>query len=390
MPAEPQGGPHARPTRILIVQFGEGVPVDANYRTGRHGRLARYLTELGHDVTRVAPSFRHDSRTQRELGEFHSNEGRAVIVPTASYQSNRGIERVRFIADLIRETVSVVRVHKPDVVLAGTPPPGMVAAVRTAAPRARVVADVRDLWPDALAPSRNSATGMVAAGLGRLLRTELYFASAAVGISSAMVNRVPSVRRGPVIPIGIDETMVGGDHPEPQGPVQICFVGNIGYQLDFEPLLQALTQAAHPWRLDIYGRGPRVKEIQDRIADLDGASFRGELAPSQVPIVLARYDVGVVPRVEGFGTAMSNKVFEYLGAGLRVFFRLEPGVGDELIATGLGELCTTAADWLEALELQAASLEHYRGERQTRIERSLDRYAGSRVDQRFADTLLGT
>lgn len=381
--------PANTPRRVVLAHLGEGIPGDTGYRPGRHGSLASYLSKAGFEVTRVAPSFAHYTRSQRDNGQTESEEGIAVVVPTPGYQKNRGFARVRFLASFVVGVARVVRSREPHTLIAAMPPPGLVAACRLFSRRTNVLVDIRDLWPDSLSPSPATRSGRILSIVGRLLAREMYLAHGAVGLSELMLRRAPKSRRLAVIPIGVSvpKAEFKTSPTNRVDPLRLCFVGDIGSHSDFGPLLDAILESKTDCELDVFGRGSGASALASRMTGIANARFCGELAQADVPSALQEYDVGVIPRVAGFGTCLPNKAFEYMQAGLHVAFRLEPGVGDELESLSLGTRCETVSEWSAALDCLSGSLRELRDERDARISLALSRFGQDESHARFRQVI---
>ena len=110
-------------------------------------------------------------------------------------------------------------------------------------------------------------------------------------------------------------------------PFTVGFLGTLKPWHGTELLLEAFAAAPaadqRRWRCEILGEGPQRHQLQQLAGQLgisEQVSFRGAVAPQQVPAAVARWDVAVAPYPQP-GDEHSHyfspmKVYEYLAAGL--------------------------------------------------------------------------
>ncbi|WP_044494122.1 glycosyltransferase family 4 protein [Nesterenkonia massiliensis] len=103
----------------------------------------------------------------------------------------------------------------------------------------------------------------------------------------------------------------------------VGFVGTLKPWHGTEQLLEAFASAAEPdqrWRMEIAGDGPQRAQLESLAADLgigDQVTFHGAVAPSRIPSLLRRFDVGAAPYPQVQDHYFSPlKVYEYMAAGL--------------------------------------------------------------------------
>ncbi len=387
--------------RIGIVHYGEHVPLDESYRPARMGQLAAWLTEAGADVTRFAPTYSHFAGCQRESWTGASTaEGTVVMVPTRPFESNRGVERLGFFADFASGTASAVAARPPfDVLLVGFPPPGVVSALRTRVrPCPPILADIRDLWPDALLTGDRPALARAIAVVGHGLASELRLTSGVVAMSATMLGRGPRRRRHRAIPYSISSELATAEPSvAPNGGLQAVFVGILNDFFDLATVVAGWSRfeaerdpTVGPPHLRIFGSGPLEGDLRELAADIDTATVAGWLPSAEVPTVVAQADVGISPTQPGLGTTLSNKVLEYLGTGALVLHTLEDEAADELAAACLGTRVTaTAEGWADAFLTAERRLATIRSERASRRAVALERYGRTTVERLWLSEIVG-
>jgi glycosyltransferase involved in cell wall biosynthesis len=265
-----------------------------------------------------------------------------------------------------------------DAFLIGHPPPGTLLVYRLLRGRGPVVTDIRDSW--------FGGDRAIARALRTLARRELGLSNRVTALS----RDVASWAELPpddvtIVPIGVDDVPTPPHDSDDEGTTRCVFVGTINANFRLEDWVENWPRhdAAH---LDIYGAGPNADRVEELSRAHPNVDFHGHLASDRVPEVLGRCDVGIAPTRPGFGTNISNKVAEYLAAGLLVLHSLEPEPSAVLAAHGLGESCSSDGSTLtDVLGRLATERDDLRSRREFRRRSSLDLLGWDRL----ATTMLG-
>ncbi len=391
--------------QVTIIHYGEDIPLDDGYRPIRYGQLAQWLTSAGIDVTRIAPTFSHLSHDQRPMSwsGTMTDEGRIELVKTRSYDSNRGAARLKFLAEFRAGVSDLVAGQRPsDLYLIGYPPPGLVRAVRgKVGAWPTIVADIRDLWPDAQMPSGNERLTQAAALAGRALARELRSANGVVAMSDTNLERSPAERRLRTIPLSISDRLIEADLAPVSGPMKAIFVGTLTKLFDFDSMIEgwrrfvqssadtvAIGTDTDPSvvgqrpSLSIVGNGPLDDHVRQLAERVPGIELPGRVPSNDVPGLLCRSDVGVVPLRTGQGTTMTNKVLEYLGTGTHLLHTLEPRLADELAEFGQ-RVDAEPSSWEAGFAEANHSLNRLRASRIERRRSATNRYSGPAIERQW-------
>jgi len=373
---------------VVIVHQGEDLPVDEGYAPLRYGRLATTLREQGYRVTRLSPSFSHFRRAQRSpiAPNFESEEGHVHLVPTRSFVSSISAARFGFIADFTRGTFRFVRDNRDniDAVLVGVPPPGAVSAVRAGlrgrsdGHRPRVVADIRDVWPDCLAVGGREKLEPLFTTIGRGLSQELRLADAVSAASLPMLQWAPRRPEMKVIPLGMGSGRFDPNQvPSAETPLRVCFISNHTAGFDFVPVLQGWRRfvqdlpitIGHPTAEFVFVGAEPADEDAHRLAVNDPTVvFLGRIPPSTIGGTLSGFDVGLAPTAPRFADSLGNKVFDYFASGLHVPHTILPEASENLDGLGLGTYVPLESDaWAEYFTWAATNLSQLRSTRTERI-----------------------
>jgi hypothetical protein len=270
-------------------------------------------------------------------------------------------------------TMRGMRLPRPDVVWASSPPLSVASAGRWIARRHRRpwVLEVRDLWPESAA-----AVGLLDPGsrayrvIDRLARTYARDAAAAIVPTPGLVELVrghgarevtlvtgaiedrpsdPEVRRRIRAELGIEDDACVFAYVGAHG-----VVNGLDVLLDAAELVAADTDAADrsPVRVVLAGAGSATAQIDARLAErpIPGVHKLGPVPKERARELLAAADVGLhLLRPDPvFESALPTKVLEYLGCHLP-FITTVPGLPSEVAAATGGDLAPDAAALADAM-----------------------------------------
>jgi glycosyltransferase involved in cell wall biosynthesis len=317
----------------IVAQFYEPEPCAASNRLSS---LAENLADRGHRVTVFTgmPSF--------PWGKVHADyRGKPSCT---EYAGNVRIERRRaFVAEngerggrargWISLSLAVTRAilfsrERFDTVVVSSPPitmtlPALLGAWRH---RARLVIDVRDVFPDmGVSLGVWKADGSIVRALGAAVGALYRHAALVVAVT-------PSARRS-ILDHGVPAERVllapngfafsQGVVPRPERserrPFTIAYAGNMGLATGLGMVLDAaaLLRDRDDLRFVLAGGGLDAAKLQARIASegLNNVEFRGVVTRRESLELLALADATIVPLHRGLTDAIPSKMFDALAIG---------------------------------------------------------------------------
>ena len=347
---------------IWLVTVGEPLPIDpGNERLLRAGLLADMLANAGHCVTWWTSSFNHWLKRHRfasgQIMKLRTNYTMRLL-RGCGYRSNVSIARLIDhwqIARQFRAQSRTIADH-PNVILCSFPPIELSAeAVRFGKEFGVPVAlDVRDLWPDIfenlvprpLRPLANTAMAPYFA----LTRTAMKGATAILAINEPFVQwgldyagRAATTLDRPFPmaypasePSAAEQRRATefwhshGVHAN-DGTFKAIFVGTIGRQFEFEPVIEA-AKALPNIRFIFCGTGDRFGYLQSLARNLNNVLFTGWIGAAEIWTLMRMAHVGLAPyhNEKSFTHSLPNKPLEYLSAGMPVVSSL-PGALAKLL-----------------------------------------------------------
>jgi glycosyltransferase involved in cell wall biosynthesis len=307
----------------------------------RHFDFAEALNRRGHDVTLIASSFDHFTRTETRLdpGEMSRIETiggvRFLWLRTPPYQGNtkRRVWNMMVFAWRLWRRCNIDDLAPPNVIVGSSPHLfGALAAWRLArAFGVPFVLEIRDLWPEALLEWSNMrADHPVVRGLALIERT-LY--RNADRIITLWPNSPPYIAargghpdRIEWISNGVALEEIRAQPPRaPGGPLTAMYLGAHGLTNSLHTVVDAAALLrtegyGDKIRFRLLGDGPMKPDLirQAERAGLDGVvRFETPVPKRRISEVMAEADIFLLPLHQGglYRWGMSpNKLFDYMAA----------------------------------------------------------------------------
>lgn len=367
--------------RTLIVTHY--FPPEIGAPQARLGDLARMWSDDGDEVTVITGMPNHPTgvvppRYRRKIRVDERADGYRVIRTWLYATPNEGIVKktLGHLSFMVTSVVLGLRPSGPaDVVVVSSPTFFSIlsAWILARTKRARLVVEVRDLWP-AIFVELGVITNRQLIWVLERLELAAYRAADAVvvvteGFRDDLIRRgippakVHTIRNG----VDVERFGTGGD-PEPgrahlgvaDGHTLVLYIGAHGISQGVADIADAaalLTQ--QPIHFAFVGEGAAKGELESRVHDLglSNVSLHPGVPREQVAELLAAADICLVPLrdVPLFQTFIPSKIFECFGSGKAVVgaVRGEPAEilraggaivvdpGDtEALAAAVGELAT--------------------------------------------------
>lgn len=238
-----------------------------------------------------------------------------------------------------------------DVVVCTTPPLLLTSsAVKIARKkRAKLVVDVRDVWPDVAYEMGSFEPGSLYGRFFEHIARRVYAASdLVVSVSPGKVEKLKgrvSDGRVVLIPNGIDEEFLENDEDPTlferlrlnDGPI-CAYVGNIGLAQGLGTLLD-IAKVRPRVRFLLFGDGADMAALEARTETegIANVEFCGKVDARGVKTVLKRAAVSYVPLVSSrLRDSIPTKMYEAFACGCPVLLAAEGDAADLLDACGLG------------------------------------------------------
>lgn len=384
---------------VWIVNPFDNLPLEG-YRPMRFWLMAEAFRRIGDNVVYWTSDFSHANKKKRVIASHVQTPFDVEFLKTREYRKNVSIKRLlshRSLAATFRRTAFAAikegRYSAPDLIIASSPPLGLVDAAHSVAAKtgAKVIVDVMDAWPETF---ERVVPRMLLWPLRRLAKRNYLRAAAITTVADNYAELVRSYgfcgdirrfyhgiaikgdcphRRGGTVPMQV-HTPEGDCPPTPEGdcphgrggtvPMRVVYAGSMGLSYDLKTVLEAAKILGSAVTLDIAGKGEAeaaLKEFAGREA-LSSVRFHGYLGEEALERLLESCDVGVVPMDPASCVGVPYKLADYAKSGLAVVSSLGgesaamlakygSGVSYRLgDATGLADALRSVAPRLDAMK----------------------------------------
>lgn len=344
---------HKRPPKhIAVVTMGVKLGDETRGYT-RFRFLSELLAREGFAVDLITSSFQHWEKAQRDCSKacYQDLPYRVVFIDEPGYTKNLDLGRILS----HRVAAKNLRAHFErtagtyDLIYAEIPPNDVARACAEAANALHIpfVADINDLWPEAM---RMVVDVPVVSDLAffpfaRDAKRVYQLLAAAVGTSDEYAARPAKDREKPypraTVYVGNDLASFDAgarehatDVNKPAGELWVTYAGTLGASYDVITLVEAadllerkrLTQAAAkgadpalalpPVRVKVLGDGPDREKLEARAAELDApVDFLGYTAYDLMAAYLCASDITVNSLVTSAAQSIVTKIGDYLASG---------------------------------------------------------------------------
>lgn len=347
-----------------IVQAQENPPDPRREpvrREWRSNTLAEMLADRGQDVVRWRSSFSHQAKTQLVEGSARvaTENYHHQYIDAPGYRRHVGLARVASHRALGRNFLSVAKSYTkpPDLIHVGNVPIDLCHAAVSYGREmgVPVIVDIRDLWPDIYADLLPGALSLLREPMRRWLSQRkgclgaaLTGATGITGLTQPYLDwGLAKAGRGQ----GPHDAVFAMAYPKPKAPpsdqavadlrarlkieptdVLACYIGNIGYQSDFEGLIESagyLADSNPNFKIVLAGSGPALEGLESLAGGKPNVILPGWLQAREVQALmhLSTFGLIVYKPVPNFLMNVPNKFAEYLAGGLVVSCSLEGEMG---------------------------------------------------------------
>ena len=331
--------------RVLLVTHY--YPPESGAPQARLSEMAARWVELGLDVTVLTGMPNHPTGVVAEgyrgaVACREQRDGVRVLRNWVYATPNEGFVK-KTLGHLSFMVSSVLlggpRIDRPDVVVVSSPTFFSIGSAWVLARlhRARLVVEVRDLWPAIFVELGVLTNRRIICLLERLELAAYRAADAVVVVTDGFrddlvrrgvpVSKVTTIRNGVDLerfsprskPIMGDRSWLGGM----DGELLVLYIGAHGISQGLSSVVEAAAMVAGEGiHVSLVGEGAGKHAVRERVEKLEvkNVSMLPGVPRDRVPELIAAADVCLVPLrdVPLFATFIPSKMFEYLGAGKAV------------------------------------------------------------------------
>lgn len=341
------------------------------------------FVSLGHEVTVIASS----ANKNNGVVDLSSHQERILYSPTIPMKKKTTF--VRMLNNLsfgMSSVLTAIRAGKADVVITTSPPP-LVSIPGWFIARckgAKLVYDVRDIWPDvALEMGSFSENGFFCKVFRWITGFMYKHADMVTTVSPGKVEKIkghvaarPGRHSGPahtdkvkLVGNGLDENVTRlpfdqsvVDQYELDTKPTCVYIGNIGLAQGLDALLDVAAKTSHrEMQFLLFGTGAEKAALEQRVKQegLDNVKFCGIIAHDKVRSILSRAKISFIPlKNSNMKDSIPTKVYEALGIGCPVLLVAEGDSCAIVEEAGLGR-CLSPDRTEELPRLFDEMMDHY-------------------------------
>lgn len=351
-----RGPRSARKRRIAVVTMGVKLGDETRGYT-RFRFLSELLVREGFEVELFTSSFQHWEKAQRDTSRacYRSQPYRISFIQEPGYQKNLDLARInshRIAAKNLRSMLQERFAADPrafDLIYAEIPPNDVARVCAEEAHRNRVpfVADINDLWPEAMRMVVDVPvlSDIVFHPFSRDAHVVYSLLSGAVGTSDEYAARPARDRSEPyphvTVYVGNDLSLFdagvaenAGAISKPAGEIWASYAGTLGASYDLATLVRAaaiveerrtgqgasagtdtLRRDTPPVRVKILGDGPDKQKLEALAAELGApVDFLGYQDYPSMAAWLSKSDIVVNSLVKTAAQSIVTKIGDYLAS----------------------------------------------------------------------------
>lgn len=319
-------------------------------RGNRHPVLASNLSGYGYKVVYLTTNYYHAEKrtfTDNEIQEFILKAPYEVkVVPTVGYRKNISLKRL--LGNITSATFALLYLirhcFERDIIIVPSRPPEFVfvGALLKCARNAKVVIDVRDIWPDGLAlnnsPIHNLFRTYCNIVFSLTARAGNYYMYTAPGFIE-WIRRYNKYGKADFIPLGFDKDRWEKCKPlrnhDIATTIKFVFVGEFAESMAIGHFIQAIASDDR-YSLTFIGGGEKLEVIKKMTERLCARNihFKGFLPRERVVAEMQNLHITVIPMKVKY--VMPNKLFDSIACFRPILVFGQNDAADFVSTTDIG------------------------------------------------------
>lgn len=308
-------------------------------KSSRYRTMADVLCDAGYDVEVVSSTFRHQTKTQRDLDYVKTIDSRykMTLLEEPDYQKNISLQRIYSHHCFAKKVVKYLSTRKkPDLIIVSVPSLSVGSAVTkfAEANNIKVVIDIQDLWPETFRMAINIpvVSDILFAPLMAQANKIYSRADKVMAVSQTYVKRGLSKNhkdsQGLAVFIGTDSNLVaqavaGKSVTKPQDEFWVGYIGALGNSYDIKLIIDAIkimnNKGIDNIVFKVMGEGEFLEDFKKYAVEKGvNCQFTGFIEYGEMMVNLRACDVAVNPIVGQSVSSIINKVSDYAMAGVPV------------------------------------------------------------------------
>ncbi len=326
--------------------------------------FADYFAESGNEVTVIASS------VNQENGEMKYGKEKILFSPTVKMKKKTTVMRMlNNLSFALTSVFTSLKAGKADVVITTSPPPlvsfsgWLIAKLKGA----KLVYDVRDIWPDVALEMGSFNENSVFCKVFEFIAGFMYkkadiITTVSPGKVEKIKQKLPENMRGKVmlVPNGFDSAILESDTDSEiiekyrlNSGFKCVYIGNIGLAQGLSSVLDIAAQTKHKdAEFLLFGNGAEKEFLENNAKErkLDNVKFCGSVPHEKVYTLLTNSKLCYIPlKSSKMQDSIPTKIYEALGVGCPILLAAEGDSRSILEESGMGK-CVSPDDSAEAVK----------------------------------------
>lgn len=326
--------------------------------------FADYFAESGNEVTVIASS------VNKENGEMKYCKEKILFSPTVKMKKKTTVMRMlNNLSFALTSVFTSLKAGKADVVITTSPPPlvsisgWLIAKLKGA----KLVYDVRDIWPDVALEMGSFNENSVFCKVFEFIAGFMYkkadiITTVSPGKVEKIKQKLPENMRGKVmlVPNGFDSAILESDTDSEiiekyrlNSGFKCVYIGNIGLAQGLSSVLDIAAQTKHKdAEFLLFGNGAEKEFLENNAKErkLDNVKFCGSVPHEKVYTLLTNSKLCYIPlKSSKMQDSIPTKIYEALGVGCPILLAAEGDSRSILEESGMGK-CVSPDNSAEAVK----------------------------------------
>lgn len=367
--------------------------------TKRIDSLATYIAEQGHEVKIITSS--HNKINEKNINKKYK------VYYSYSTKKIKGTNLKRFLNNIIFGITSFFKsffLGKIDILITTSPPPliSIFGFLIAKSKRAKLVYDVRDIWPDIALEmesfSKDSIYYKIFNSIAQFMyKHSDYITTVTEGKVEKIKGYVKDKEKVKYISNGLDDSFVNFEINDKlikqynlKEKFTVVYIGNVGLAQNLDAMIELAKENSNIQFL-IFGEGAYKKNIEDRIESikLQNIKLPGKIDYKMVYTVLKYAKISFISLKNNKMTdSVPTKIFDALGIGCPVLLYASGESCNILDKTGLGEHADNLEDLKTKFQYMVNNYEKYIQKKDFSIKFTHENFSRSKFAKSFVELVI--
>lgn len=367
--------------------------------TKRIDSLATYIAEQGHEVKIITSS--HNKINEKNINKKYK------VYYSYSTKKIKGTNLKRFLNNIIFGITSFFKsffLGKIDILITTSPPPliSIFGFLIAKSKRAKLVYDVRDIWPDIALEmesfSKDTIYYKIFNSIAQFMyKHSDYITTVTEGKVEKIKGYVKNKEKVKYISNGLDDSFVNFEINDKlikqynlKEKFTVVYIGNVGLAQNLDAMIELAKENSNIQFL-IFGEGAYKKNIEDRIESikLQNIKLPGKIDYKMVYTVLKYAKISFISLKNNKMTdSVPTKIFDALGIGCPVLLYASGESCNILDKTGLGEHADNLEDLKTKFQYMVNNYEKYIQKKDFSIKFTHENFSRSKFAKSFVELVI--